>query len=507
MFLNGWIPYDAAIATSSKQVLVMTNAQFAVFDKTNGAQLALADFNSFFGDSAGTAFDPKCFYDPAMGRFVMMAVERQSNPNIALILMAVSQTSDGTGAWYQYVFDASLSGTTATGTWSDFPSLGYDDDRIYIGSNQYTFSGSFRSAKVRCWSKADLYSGGPASYVDFDNIKLADGSTSAFTVKPARNLESSSTGHFFATRPNGGSSISIWTVTGTFPSLTLSTAVSVPIGAYSPPPDAAQPGTTTLVATGDNRTQDVVWLGGHYYTAFAEKVGTQASATAAVRYLDVTDAGAAARDLTYEASGIFMYYPAVSVDPQGNVAMVFERSSSTEYVSMYETRIPAGGAVDSSLRVNPGLTSNASGRWGDYNAVANDPSDPSLIWIHGGYDNGNNHWATWIAGVRPSVGNGTVSVSSFTNDGRAFLGSAPNPIRAGSNLSFALPAAGPVQLGIFDAGGRRVRDLVHGSFGAGRHTLSWDGRGQDGAPLPSGVYWARLEAGATRLVARVAIVR
>ena len=46
----------------------------------------------------------------------------------------------------------SSDGTTATSNWADFPGLGYEDNAIYISSNQYTFGTIvFQYAKSRVW--------------------------------------------------------------------------------------------------------------------------------------------------------------------------------------------------------------------------------------------------------------------------------------------------------------------------------------------------------------------
>ncbi len=71
---------------------------------------------------------------------------------------------------------------------------------------------------------------------------------------------------------------------------------------------------------------------------------------------------------------------------------------------------------------------------------------------------------------------------------------APNPFRAATSLSYALPKAGPVRLSIFDLSGRRVRELVDQVVGAGVYQASWDGRDEGGRLLPSGIYYCRLEA-------------
>jgi streptogramin lyase len=70
----------------------------------------------------------------------------------------------------------------------------------------------------------------------------------------------------------------------------------------------------------------------------------------------------------------------------------------------------------------------------------------------------------------------------------------PNPFGPATSIEYTLDEAGPVRLRVFDAAGRAVRTLVEGSRRPGRHTATWDGRGDDGAAVASGVYFCRLEA-------------
>ena len=71
----------------------------------------------------------------------------------------------------------------------------------------------------------------------------------------------------------------------------------------------------------------------------------------------------------------------------------------------------------------------------------------------------------------------------------------PNPFNPRTTISFGLAEAGPATLAVYDVGGRRVRTLVSGSLAAGQHHVVWDGRGDAGRALASGVYFYRLEAG------------
>ena len=71
----------------------------------------------------------------------------------------------------------------------------------------------------------------------------------------------------------------------------------------------------------------------------------------------------------------------------------------------------------------------------------------------------------------------------------------PNPFNPVTTIAFSLPHVSPVRLEIYDVSGRKVRTLAAGHYSAGSHTLQWDGTDDAGRPVPSGVYWCRLQAG------------
>lgn len=81
------------------------------------------------------------------------------------------------------------------------------------------------------------------------------------------------------------------------------------------------------------------------------------------------------------------------------------------------------------------------------------------------------------------------------------LQASPNPFCRGVTLTFTLPAAGPVDLAIFDAAGRCVRQLLRGPQPAGTHSVEWDRAGSAGSGLYSGVYFCRLQVqGSSRTI-------
>lgn len=68
----------------------------------------------------------------------------------------------------------------------------------------------------------------------------------------------------------------------------------------------------------------------------------------------------------------------------------------------------------------------------------------------------------------------------------------PNPASHGVTVTYYLPRSSRVELAVFDASGRLVRELAHGSRPAGIHSVSWNGLDEGGRPLRAAVYFSRL---------------
>ena len=71
----------------------------------------------------------------------------------------------------------------------------------------------------------------------------------------------------------------------------------------------------------------------------------------------------------------------------------------------------------------------------------------------------------------------------------------PNPFNLSTNIKFALPIAGQVDLEIFNILGQRIRTLISDNMPAGFHQAVWDGCDETGKPVASGVYFTRLRSG------------
>lgn len=82
----------------------------------------------------------------------------------------------------------------------------------------------------------------------------------------------------------------------------------------------------------------------------------------------------------------------------------------------------------------------------------------------------------------------------------------PDPAHGMTRLDYALPRAGRVRLAVYDAAGRRVRRLLDGFEAAGARAVTWDCRDDAGRRLPTGAYFARLEAIGSARVRKVIVI-
>ena len=83
----------------------------------------------------------------------------------------------------------------------------------------------------------------------------------------------------------------------------------------------------------------------------------------------------------------------------------------------------------------------------------------------------------------------------------------PNPSARGTHFAFALAEPGVLDLAVYDVRGRRVRQLEHERRPAGRYTMDFDGRDDQGTPLAAGVYFVRLSVNDFRSSQRVLVMR
>lgn len=102
-----------------------------------------------------------------------------------------------------------------------------------------------------------------------------------------------------------------------------------------------------------------------------------------------------------------------------------------------------------------------------------------------------------VVGVDPQIGGPTKADLRLL--GR-------NPAAGAVRFGLDVPAAADVAVVLYDAAGRRVRELAHGRYLAGTHDLSWDGRDAQGRNCRRGVYFVRSRVGSVEATRKIVML-
>ena len=99
---------------------------------------------------------------------------------------------------------------------------------------------------------------------------------------------------------------------------------------------------------------------------------------------------------------------------------------------------------------------------------------------------------------------------SFTPDlpaALAKLSVTPNPFNPATSISYWLKTPGSTTVRVLDPTGRCVRVLFQGVQAAGSHTMSWNGRGDSGRIVASGLFFVVVETEKGAMVARATLLK
>jgi hypothetical protein len=463
----GGAPADPDGAVGPHHYVAMVNTAFAVFDKSGSVLAGATDTNALFSSLNGTsAGGTKCatenqgdgivLYDRLADRWFLtqfaFSVDASGNPTAPFFqCVAVSATPDPTGQYDVYVFGPYTFSTTGTaGALNDYAKFGVWPDAYYMTANMFGATGSFLGAKVCALERAAMLAGQPARQQCFDipgNGGLLpadlDGKRPPPDGAPA----------YVVTFDNTTSSIlQVWRVRidwNTTANSTLlpgaSTPMTIPVGTIvlgcgNTPNDTCvpQPSTTTqLDALGDRLMHRLAYRnhGDHesLVVTHTVQVADAASGTrAGLRWYELQQAPPTAsatspltlaQQGTFSPDATFRWMGSAAQDQLGDLAIGFSASSATIFPSLrYTGRLwnDAAGAMGpgegtlfqgtGSQTARPGATRTAAPipdtRWGDYSALAVDPSDDCTFWYTNEYvadtvlPSGPPNWHTRIGRFR-----------------------------------------------------------------------------------------------------------
>ena len=87
------------------------------------------------------------------------------------------------------------------------------------------------------------------------------------------------------------------------------------------------------------------------------------------------------------------------------------------------------------------------------------------------------------------------------------LPAAPNPTGSAVRFPFEVPNERAVVIRVYNITGALVRTLAQRAYPAGRHAVTWDGRGSGGALVAQGVYVVRVRLGSLERSQKLLILR
>jgi hypothetical protein len=427
--VNGVLPPDANGAVGPNHYVQWVNLSFSIYDKATGARI--------YGPAAGNTLwqalgglcasrnngDPIVIYDHLAGRWVMSQFafqSVQSGPFYQCI--AVSQTSDPTGAYYLYQFK--ISDTKL----NDYPKLAIWPDGYYMTTNQFFCSSSgcsWGGQGVVAFEREKMLVGAPASMMYFD----------LFTVDP--NLGGMLPSHLDGPVVNAGKpnyfaemddsawgyspdQVQIWAFHvdwATPANSTFTKIVSLPTQPFDSnmcgysSACIGQPGTTARVdALSDRLMYRLQYrdFGDHASLVTNHTVDVDSTDRAGIRWYELRDSGSGwtiYQQGTYAPDADNRWMGSIAMDKAGNMALGYSVSSTSTFPSVRYTGRLAGDPVGSlpqgetTLVDGTGSQLSATGRWGDYSSMAVDPTDDCTFWYTQEY-----YAATSTAGWRTRVG-------------------------------------------------------------------------------------------------------
>jgi len=399
-------PPDPQVAVGPDHVFEMVNIIGRIYTKSGGPVQTFT-LRSFFGVPAGFHdTDPKVLYDALSNRwfasYVSLIDQSGGTNDQGRLHLAISQTSDPTGAWNVYFL-------TYAQLFPDYAGIGVTNDKLTISSNIFDIDQPFYfGEETLVVEKADVLAGVPGGSVGLTAFARR---LDRFTVRPAQSLTAVND-QFLVTR-NASTTLTVIRITGTpdAANVTEAAATNLTMLAHNAPPASVALGGT--IDSGDSRLFDAMWRNGRLWTGGSAACVPSGDSTtrscAHVIEVNTSPTPTIAQDMLFGASGQYFSWPALRTDASTDLyvslthtnAATFAEARTTGRLSTDPPNTMIGSTV---LRV--GDIAHDSNRWGDYLGAAVDPNFPECVWLVGQYakNTAGVNWGTFIAATSYSAG-------------------------------------------------------------------------------------------------------
>ncbi|MCH2162496.1 MAG: hypothetical protein MK085_11575 [Phycisphaerales bacterium] len=392
-----WRPPDPSIAVGPDHVVTVVNMELAWFTKdgTKEFQQRMDSTGEpgFFEDlGAGDfTFDPKCFYDPFVGRYVILALEVYRDSYESWMTFAVSDDDDPNGTWYKYR-TWSVIDVDGVEYWNDYPGFGFDERAWYITANMFGFDGGAVGTLLRSIDKSGPVSG---SEVAWNDVVLGN-----FSWQVGHAMDADDDARFV--RRAGDARLRVGALDDPLGAAVFSSSgVDVPQSDLrSDAPTGVGPGLWVL----DGRMMNVFIRDDRLWTCHAIQPPGQSNVVGRWYEIDLAGTPALLQSGDIDLGGSeFTFFPAVAVNAFGAVGIVYGHSSASLNPTLEAVgRLPEDplGTMSAPTILAESVTSPDDGsdslqRWGDYFDCTVDPVDERTFWMTGETQTSNG-WQTQI---------------------------------------------------------------------------------------------------------------
>ena len=417
---SGAFPPDAMGAVGPSQFVVFVNRRLRTFNKTTGVADGVINANPdvFFSSVMTTATTnftnhPQIRFDRLTRRWILSIIDVPSNAGVGIpnrILIAVSDagsagTISGGTVWTFYFVQQNTVGGGDTLEFLDNPSLGIDNNALYIGGDMFdAAAATFNNTAGFVIRKSSILSGGPIVTTAFRGLIGVDGPESPRGVDnydPAANE-----GYFVGTSFTTFGSLSLRRISdpGGTPAISLDIAVIVPATSF--PIAVNNLGATRLDALNDRLFAAHIRNGrlwtAHNIAVLATGIAATAGAQRrdAVRWYELIVPPTAGPPAVNQSGTIFdaalvavarqYWIPSVTVSGQGHAAFGFSTAGTPNRVDAGTSGRLRGDALNStgapalytasSTAYNPPLDISNPRKWGTYSFTSLDPKDDMTMW-------------------------------------------------------------------------------------------------------------------------------
>jgi hypothetical protein len=439
---NGSYPPDTDGDVSLSHYMQVVNVRFAIYNK-NGVKITGPTNNSviFNGLPHNTNDgDAIVLYDENADRWLFSQFALPNYPNGPFYEnVAISQTNDPTGTWYRYQF-------TFTDM-PDYPKLAVWADGYYMTIRRFSAgAGNWLGPSVVAMDRDKMLAGDQsAAMVMFNMPSSAEGTQAADcdsdfpavgTPCPVGYLTSSTVKLYdfhvdWATPANS----------------TFLQNYTIPISMFGVLNGNVIPqkGTSQKLDAMSGRRIMFRMPYRKFSTHSSMLINTTASVggVAGIRWMELRNVAGAwslYQEGTYApGDGLWRWMGSIAMDAAGNIALGYSVSSSTLFPSIRYTGRMNGDPLGTMTIAEKGIINgggsqtNTDGRWGDYSAMAADPSEVGKFWYTQEYFS-----TTSAANWKTRVGS-----FSFSNALSATVTATPNPVCEGdSTLLYVSPNGG-----------------------------------------------------------------